>query len=159
MNFDDFLSPRAVCLDACISSQKKLLEKIAQLLTSNNAALSAQDVVDCLSAREKLGSTALGNAVAIPHCRIQSIEQPITAVLRIKPPIDYGAPDNRKVALFFALLVPQQAPAAHLQILATLASQLQDQAWTEQLLNAANTDVLLARLKNNSLSQNPAGTC
>lgn len=152
MDFSDFLLPSAVCLDADISSRKKLLEKIAQLLAEVGSAADVQAIFDRLSAREKLGSTALGNAVAIPHCRIQSIEWPITAVLRIKQAIDYGAPDNLKVALFFALLVPEQAPEAHLKILAELAKRLQNSSWTEKLMAAPDVDSLVAELKKNSVA-------
>lgn len=157
MNFSDFLAPSAVCLDARVSSQKKLLEKIAQLLSGANKKLSVQAVLDCLSAREKLGSTALGDGVAIPHCRISSITLPVTAVLRVNPALDYNAPDRRKVALFFALLVPEQAPEAHLQILATLAKQLQNTAWTEKLISAPDGAALIALLQKKAETQGASG--
>ena len=153
MNFSDCLSPSAVCLDARINSQKKLLEKIAELLSKATPELDMQTVFEHLNAREKLGSTALGQAVAVPHCRMQSIHRPVTAVLRIMPGIDYGAPDDQKVALFFALLVPEKAPETHLQILAQLAARLQNKAWIEALMMAPNVDSFINKLQEETKQQ------
>ena len=76
--------------------------------------------------REQLGSTAIGKRVAIPHCRIDDLSNPIVALLRVSQGVNYEAPDELPVKLIFALLLPSDATQQHLDILASLASRFND---------------------------------
>ena len=102
------------------SSRKRVLEEASELL-AGHYALDARGILDALLARERLGSTALGDGVAIPHCRLAGCAAPIGALLTLAEGIDYDAPDEVPVDLLFVLLVPEDAAEEHLQILATLA--------------------------------------
>ncbi len=101
-------------------SRKRVLETISDLLCENNEQLSGRAVFDELLARERLGSTGLGEGVAIPHCRI-ACDEINAAFLKLEEPIDYDAPDGQPVDLLFVLVVPQDEAHAHLEVLANLA--------------------------------------
>lgn len=129
------LPPDHILLDVEISSKKRLFEYVAELFETR-MALSHDAVFDSLLAREKLGSTALGHGIAIPHGRIKGLKQASGALLRLRTPIAFDAPDNAPVALLFVLLVPVQATDQHLQILGELAQMFSDKHLREALIGA-----------------------
>ncbi len=125
-----------VLLDLDVGSKKRVFEH-AGLLFENNHNIARSLVFDSLFAREKLGSTGLGKGVAIPHGRIKGIKDAVGALVRMREPIPFDAPDGAPVGLAFVLLVPERATDLHLQILSELAQMFSDQAFREQLLGAA----------------------
>lgn len=136
MNLIGKLLPAAnVVLDLEASSKKRVFEQ-AGLLFENNQGLARSRVFDSLFARERLGSTGLGQQVAIPHGRIKGLREPIAAFIRLSDPIPFDAPDGKPVAILVFLMVPEQATQAHLEILSELAQMLSDPAFRE-LLTAA----------------------
>lgn len=117
------------CLSLCqlsVSSQKRLFEIAATEMTSNRHSIQAGDLLQQLLAREKLGSTALGQGVAIPHCRMGDCDRPIGCVVTLSEGIDFNAPDDRLVDIVFFLVVPTDASEAHLHLLAGLATLFSD---------------------------------
>ena len=131
------LSPSHVVADLQASSKKRLFEQ-AGLLFENHDKIGRSVVFDSLFAREKLGSTGLGQEIAIPHGRIKGLKQALGAFVRPRQPIPFDAPDGKPVAQVFVLLVPEQATEAHLQLLSELAQMFSDKSFREQL--AAATD-------------------
>ena len=129
-----------VVIDMDMSSKKRVFEQ-AGLLFENNHSIARAQVFDSLFAREKLGSTGLGQGVAIPHGRVKGIKNALGALVRMKAPIPFDAPDGQGVSLIFLLMVPDRATDAHsqthLQILAELAEMFSDKVFREQLLTAA----------------------
>ena len=123
MDFCSCLSPASIDLASPAQSKKKILETLAEIL-STQINLPAQTIFQHLLEREKLGSTALGKGIAVPHCRIPDIDHPIACLLRTQTDVDYDAPDNAPVSLFFALLVPEEANDEHLKLLGELARKL-----------------------------------
>ena len=103
-----------VLLDVDSSSKKRVFEQVGMLF-EKHLGLGHTLVFDSLFAREKLGSTGLGQGVAIPHGRIKGLKQAAGAFLRLKTPVPFDAPDGRPVNLMFVLLVPEQATEQHLQ--------------------------------------------
>ncbi len=134
------LSPDSVVADRSISSKKKLFEHAAGLF-ENIKGLKQQEVFDSLFERERLGSTALGFGVAIPHGRIKSLSEAAGAFYRLKPPLEFESPDALPINLCFILLVPQHANELHLQILGELAQMLGDSGMRERLLSAAPAEL------------------
>ena len=130
-----------IVLDMEVGSKKRLFETVSQLLEANSG-LPHTAVFDCLFAREKLGSTGLGQGVAIPHGRDESFTQPVGAFVRTAEPIEFDAPDGKPVSLVFVLLVPENASGGHLEVLSALAIKLSDKAVREQLLVAENTEAV-----------------
>ena len=121
-------------------SKKKLFEHAAQLF-AEVGGLKKQDVFDSLFERERLGSTALGAGVAIPHGRIKGLGEAVGALYRIEPAMEFESPDGQPVSLCFVLLVPQDANEHHLQILGELAQLFGDEAMRKQL-RVATPDAL-----------------
>jgi PTS system nitrogen regulatory IIA component len=124
------LSNVLVNVDA--TSKKRVFEQ-AGLLFENQHAIARSIVTDNLFARERLGSTGLGHAVAIPHGRIKGLKNPLAAVVRVQQPIPFDAPDDEAVALLIFLLVPEAATQRHLEILSEIAEMLSDRELRERL--------------------------
>src|SRR5215510_4451198 len=137
MNLISKLLPLSnVILELDASSKKRVFEQVG-LLFENNHHISRSQVFDSLFAREKLGSTGLGQGIAIPHGRIKGLKEAVGAFVRLKQPIPFDAPDGQPVNLIFVLLVPDRATDLHLQILSELAQMFSDKPFRERLLAAA----------------------
>ena len=111
--------------DLAASSKKRLFEQVG-LLFENRHGIARGVVFESLFARERLGSTGLGQGVAIPHGRIKGLKEALGAFVRLAQPVPFDAPDGKPVQLLFVLLVPEQATEKHLQILSELAQMLSD---------------------------------
>ncbi|HAF55721.1 MAG TPA: PTS IIA-like nitrogen-regulatory protein PtsN [Thauera sp.] len=127
------LSNVVVDLDA--SSKKRVFEQ-AGLLFENNQGIARSTVFDSLFTRERLGSTGLGQGIAIPHGRIKGLKDAAGAFLRLAAPVQFDAPDGRPVSMLFVLLVPEQANETHLQLLSELAQMFSDREFRDALQNA-----------------------
>lgn len=125
-----------ILLDADLTSKKRVFEQ-AGLLLENNESISRSLIFDSLFAREKLGSTGLGQGVAIPHGRIKGLKTATGAMIRVQSAVPFDAPDGQNVKLIFVLLVPERATDEHLQILSELAQMFCDKPFRERLLNTA----------------------
>ncbi|MCA3215978.1 MAG: PTS IIA-like nitrogen regulatory protein PtsN [Burkholderiales bacterium] len=130
------LPPENVMLDLSASSKKRVFEQ-AGLLFENNQGIARAKVFDSLFARERLGSTGLGQGVAIPHGRIKGLKEAVAAFVRLSEPVPFDAPDGRPVNLLVFLLVPEQATQQHLDVLSELAQMLSDKPLRESLLTVA----------------------
>jgi nitrogen PTS system EIIA component len=145
MNLIAKLLPESnVLVDMDVSSKKRVFEQVG-LLFENNNSVARSEVFDSLFAREKLGSTGLGQGIAIPHGRIKGLKEAMGAVVRTRQPIPFDAPDAQNVSIIFVLLVPDRATDMHLQILSELAQMFSEKPFREQLL-AAPTAAELHRL-------------
>jgi len=136
------LTPAHVALDVHATDKKALFERIGGLL-DGSAGLSRAQVVDSLMVRERLGSTGLGQGIAIPHGRVKGLRDALGAFLRLDPALPFDAPDGRPVTLVFVLLVPDRATDLHLQILSELAQMFSDREFRSKL--AAAPDALSAQ--------------
>ena len=135
------LPPANVLLDLSVSSKKRLFEQVG-LLFENNHGIARSLVFDSLFARERLGSTGLGQGVAIPHGRIKGLKEAIGAFVRLAQPVPFDAPDGGPVSLVFVLLVPEKATEKHLQILSELAQMFSDKALREAMSRAPDAAAL-----------------
>ena len=124
-----------VLIDLDVSSKKRVFEQVG-LLFENNNSVARSEVFDSLFAREKLGSTGLGQGIAIPHGRIRGLKEAMGALVRMRHPIPFDAPDGQNVSIIFVLLVPDRATDMHLQILSELAQMFSEKPFREQLLAA-----------------------
>lgn len=136
------LPPENVVVGLDASSKKRVFEQ-AGLLFENNQGIGRSQVYDALFAREKLGSTGLGQGIAIPHGRIKGLKEARGAFLRLAAPVQFDAPDGKPVDLLFILLVPEAATEHHLQLLSELAQMFSDRTFREQL--AASPDASAVR--------------
>ena len=127
--------------DLAASSKKRLFEQ-AGLLFENRNGIAKTVVYDSLFERERLGSTGLGQGVAIPHGRIKGLKEALGAFVRLAQPVPFDAADGKPVSLVFVLLVPEHATEKHLEILSELAHMFSDRALREALAGAADAAAL-----------------
>lgn len=151
MKLGDIIAPQAVAIAKDVNSKKRALEELAGLLAAQADDVSARDIFTALINREKLGSTGLGSGVGIPHGRIGGVQTPIAAVLKLPTAIDFESVDRQGVDLLFGLIVPKEATAAHLQILAGIAELCQNDDDVEAMRNCQNPDDLYALVNGTSL--------
>jgi len=128
----DLLTPENVLLDIDAGNKRRLFERIA-LESELRYDLAPTVTVDSLLARERLGSTGLGQGIAIPHGRIRGLDRAIGFFVRPRHPIPFEAPDNQPVRDVFVLLVPEAATDEHLQILSELAQRFSNRAFRDTL--------------------------
>ncbi|MBS4099224.1 MAG: PTS sugar transporter subunit IIA [Sulfuricella sp.] len=131
-----------VLADLEVGSKQALLEKLGELFESGNPQLAHAKVTESLATREKLGSTAMGHSIAIPHGRIKGLREAVGAFVRLKTPLPFDAPDGRPVSLVFVLLVPQQATDLHLLILGELAELFSEKSLRDALHTAPDAAAL-----------------
>lgn len=129
---------------ADVTSKKRIFELAAQKLAETTALDEEQLYVELL-AREKLGSTGLGNGVAIPHCRLTGCETPVGLLMTLMHATDFDAPDNGPVDIVFVLIVPEEATQEHLDILALLVGRFASPDYCQALRGAADATALLNR--------------
>jgi PTS system nitrogen regulatory IIA component len=127
-----FLPLENVVVGLSVTSKKRVFEQ-AGLIFENQNGIARSTVTDNLFARERLGSTGLGEGVAIPHGRIKGLKQPLAAFVRLAEPIPFESPDGQPVSLLIFLLVPEQATQQHLEILSEIAQLLSDREARERL--------------------------
>ena len=146
MNLQDLLTPASIVCDADISSKKRVLELLAELLASCSKDCNALEVFQHLTEREKLGSTGLGHGVALPHARTSKCGKAVGAFVKLKQGIDFDSPDNIATDLLFALMVPEHYTDEHLKILAGLAGLFSDEDFCKQLRACHSPDDLYKQI-------------
>ncbi|AFT77306.1 nitrogen regulatory IIA protein [Alteromonas macleodii str. 'Black Sea 11'] len=136
---------RTECAVQC-NSKKRILEIIADIAAKQNENIDQATVLNSLMARERMGSTGIGNGIALPHGRLAGLEKVIAIVVTSTPAIDFDALDEKPVDIFFALLVPEEQTEGHLQTLATVAGKLSDKETIKAIRRATTSDEILSAL-------------
>lgn len=138
MTLETILPPERTLFDVTGGSKKRVLEFFSTFIAQNTPSLDSQEVFSRLISRERLGSTGIGNGVAIPHARSPHCKTPLAGFMRLEDAIDFDAIDGEPVDLVFVLLVPEQADDAHLSLLAEVAG-LMNQTSVRQSLRQAES--------------------
>lgn len=120
------------------SSKKKVLQEVARIVALHNPDLEENAIFDNLIAREKLGSTGVGQGIAIPHSRLKDCKKVIGCLFKLKEPIGFDAIDNEPVDILFVLIVPQEATSEHLELLSQIAEKFNDGALCAKLREATS---------------------
>ena len=118
------------------TSKKRLFETIAKIISEDQVSLPYSQLLSSLIAREKLGSTGLGQGIAIPHCRIDNCTHAVGTLVTLEEAIDFDAPDGKPVDVLFVLLVPAEAQQQHLDILAAVAGLFSQQDFCKEIRSA-----------------------
>lgn len=145
MELSELLAPEAVVASLKVANKKQLLQELA----SRAAALTKlpeRRIFETLVERERLGSTGMGQGIAIPHGRIPGLDHIVGLFARLETPVAYDAVDDQPVDLVFLLLAPEGAGADHLKALARVSRLLRNQAVCEKLRAATKKEVLYALL-------------
>ncbi|MFC7367561.1 MULTISPECIES: PTS sugar transporter subunit IIA [Vreelandella] len=143
MSLETILPPERVLYDVPGGSKKRVLEFFSTFIAQNTPSLDSQEVFSRLIGRERLGSTGIGNGVAIPHARSPHCSSPIAGFLKLAEPVDFDAIDGDPVDLVFVLLVPEEADDTHLALLGQVASIMNNVDTRQQLRKAASQRELL----------------
>ena len=145
MRISDCLSPNDVFVDLRAANKRQLLEELCRKVADKVPA-SSDDILDQILKREELGSTGVGNGVAIPHARLQAVIKPLGILARLKQPIDFDAIDGQPVDLVCLLLLPARKESEQLGALAAIARKMrfnEDLASLRKAKNAAEMHALL----------------
>jgi nitrogen PTS system EIIA component len=145
MPLSDLLTPQAVMPALKVNSKKQALQELA----ARAAALcgrSEREVLDVLAQRERLGSTGIGNGIAIPHGKLPKLERLFGVFARLDRPVDFEALDGQPVDLLFLLLAPEAAGADHLKALARVARLLRDPEVARKLRESRDAEAIYAVL-------------
>jgi nitrogen PTS system EIIA component len=139
MQLESILRPELSLCNLEGISKKRVLESSAEKIAGQIDGLTANQIYDALIAREQLGSTGLGNGIAIPHCRVSKCKDTVGCLVKLKSPIDFDAIDNKPVDLLFFLLVPENTIEGHLEVLRMLAERFIKPEYCSRL-RSAETD-------------------
>ena len=148
MQLNSILTPGRTHCRAPGASKKRVLENLAQLINQDIPSLEADYLFEQLIAREKLGSTGLGNGIAIPHCRIKDCPAITGCLITLESGVDFDAIDQQPVDILFVLLVPEEANDEHLAALAKLAELFSQPDYCQRLREADSNDKLFAAATN-----------
>lgn len=145
MDLGDILTDDAVIGDLRASSKKQMLQAIAEH-AAELTGLSAREVFDTVLQREKLGSTGVGNGIAIPHAKFPGFDRIVGVFARLPEPIEFDALDDQPVDLVFLLMAPEDAGADHLKALSRVARVMRDPARVALLRAAGDPQALYHHL-------------
>lgn len=146
MNIAEMITLDRIRIADDISSKKRALEEISQLLSTGANYVSDTEIFTSLINREKLGSTGIGMGIALPHGRLKGVEAAVGALIRLDSGVDFEAPDNKPVDIVFGLIVPEEATEEHLQILANLAELGMQDDFGSAVREANDPEALFALL-------------
>ncbi len=142
IDFHAILSPACTRVGVVAQSKKAALEEASVRIAAVEPAIEARGLLEGLLERERLGSTGLGEGVAIPHCRCAECRTPVAAFFATDSGIDFDAPDDAPVDLLFTLAVPVDEHRQHLEILGALARVFDDPANLAALRRARSHEAL-----------------
>jgi nitrogen PTS system EIIA component len=151
MEIDDLITPASVVANLRVANKRQALQELARraaLLTKRDE----RTLFEVLWERERLGSTGIGNGVAIPHGKLANLDRLYGLFARLEKPIDFGAIDDQPIDLMFLLLAPENAGADHLKALARVSRLLRDRAICEKLRGTDRADALYALLTDRAAS-------
>ena len=134
-NIVKYLTEDSIILDCDSKSQKNALEIISNKM-SKLTSTNKDEIFEKLYEREKLGTTAFGNGIAIPHARIEGIDDAKIIILKLNQAIDFNSIDNIKVDIIISLLVPKDSNDVHIKLLSNIATLLNKEVFRDQLRQA-----------------------
>ncbi|GEP04202.1 PTS IIA-like nitrogen regulatory protein PtsN [Methylobacterium oxalidis] len=153
MSVLEFLDPNSVMPSLRARAKKQVLQDLSAQAARRLPALDEREVFETLLQRERLGSTGIGDGVAIPHGKLPGLDRLFGLVARLERPVDFEALDGQPVDIAFLLLAPEGAGADHLKALAQVARILREPGMLERIRAARDASALYALLTHTSASQ------
>ena len=123
MKLTEFISLKSIYVNVEEDSKKNLFKKISKVFTSNES-VDISSISEKLNERERLGSTGVGDGVAIPHAKIKSLKSTKVIFLKLVKPIDFSSPDGKDVDIVFSIIAPENSESEHLLILSSISKFL-----------------------------------
>ena len=155
MELSDLITTKAVFSDVNVSTKKQALQELAER-AATLTGLEKREIFETLLGRERLGTTGVGQGVAIPHGRLGRLDSLFVLFARLGQPIDFDSIDDQPVDLVFMLLAPVAAGADHLKALAKISRLLRDRSICEKLRGCDSEDALFALLTDSSAQDHAA---
>ena len=143
MNIKDMLSDKSFLVNFEASSKKNVLDELSKL-AEKDIKIDSRILLEALTKREKLGSTAVGDGIAIPHANCPDIDKPKVFVALLSNSLDFNANDDQPVDIIFLLLAPDNSGSEHLQALALVSRLLRNKELTTKLRGCKNTESAFA---------------
>ena len=150
LTIDNILSQELTQCRVPATSKKRILEFIAEQVARQYPELSEAQTFNNLVARERLGSTGIGQGIAIPHCRLENCNRVVGTLVTLAEGVSFDAIDNQPVDILFALIVPKEATSEHLELLSQLAEKFNDRGFCDQLRQCTDSDSLFRRMTGKS---------
>lgn len=145
MDLLNLVDPDCVLPKLKAGSKKQALQELANR-AAKATGLDSRQIFDCLLERERLGTTGVGQGIAIPHGKFEELDRIHGIFARLETPVEFESMDDQPVDLVFVLLAPEPSGADHLKALARVSRLLRNQAMCEKLRGAANADAIYALL-------------
>lgn len=142
MKLTNILTPDCTLCAVPVSSKKKILEEICTIAAEKIAEHTTYELLESLMERENMGSTGIGNGIAIPHGRLSQTQKAVAVLITSKEVIEFDAIDNRPVDIFFAIFVPEESCKEHLITLQSIATLFSDKQFCKQVRKCENNDEL-----------------
>jgi PTS system nitrogen regulatory IIA component len=143
MKIIDLLDPKCILPNLQASSKRGVLEELAAALVSGHQEVKLQNVVEVLLERERLGSTGIGDNIAIPHGKLPQLSQMLLAFGRSLKGVDFDSMDGKPSQLFFLLLAPVNSSGLHLKALAKISRMLMSQVFRDSLMGSNGAEDIL----------------
>ncbi len=147
MRITGLLQLEDILPDLSAETKEELLGELAACVAERHPGLERAELLKVLCERERLGSTGIGDGIAIPHGKLKRLDKPLLAFGRSRKGIDFHALDNRPVHLFFLLLAPEAAAGTHLKMLARISRILKDPAVRKTLVEAPDSATIYAAIQ------------
>lgn len=144
MRIRDLLDPKSICLNGTAKDKTDAIEKMVALMAKSGNISNVDVYHKGVLAREEESTTAVGEGVAIPHCKSDSVLRPALAAMTVPAGVDYDAPDGEKVKVIFLIAAPNTKDNVHVDVLSKLSVLLLDENFTKDLLNADSVEKFLA---------------
>lgn len=142
MIINRILTRQLTLCQASGSSKKRVLQNASDFIHENLPNIDAEELFEHLTTRERLGSTGIGEGIAIPHCRCNRVHRTIGCLIKLKEAVDFDANDGQLVDILFVLMVPEDATDEHLETLSQLAQLLDQSEFRDRLRQSETSDAL-----------------
>ncbi|RQD57576.1 MAG: PTS sugar transporter subunit IIA [Desulfonatronovibrio sp. MSAO_Bac4] len=142
MNLSEYTHKNQIIEELSARTKNEVLAELIKPLTEKYSFLNQKEVYDVLLTRENLGTTGIGDGVAIPHGKLEHLDQVLLVTARSSSGVDFAALDHKLVHIFFLVLAPEKSAGKHLKILAFISRMLQNQAFRDAYMRARDRDEL-----------------
>jgi PTS system nitrogen regulatory IIA component len=145
MKFTEFLSLESIFVDIEADSKKNVFKILGNLFAKKNASL-ASTIINRLNERERLGSTSVGNGVAIPHTKVGELKQTMVIFLKLQNGVDFAAEDDKNVDLVFSIIAPESSQSEHLLILSSISNFLRKKSNVDDIRKLESAEEIYSLL-------------
>ena len=139
MKLSEFIHKNSIFINVEADSQKNVFKILGNIFSKKNKALSSR-IIDKLNERERLGSTSVGNGIAIPHTKVDGIKKTQVIFLKLKSGVDFSASDGKKIDLIFSIIAPENSESDHLLILSSISNFIRKKQKIDRLRGSATIE-------------------